>query len=144
MYRACLWYILCACTRIMVARAWAFPRTRVPKRQTQSPNQRSAVVLDNLMALLTLLWGTSLAIALASVLVVSLVRWTGGKRSLKTDGRVLLITAHPDDESMFFAPTVITLTQANVEVFLLCLSEGHFILTKYTAKNRCMYTIQPN
>lgn len=96
------------------------------------------------MALLTLLWGTSLAIALASVLVVSLVRWTGGKRSLKTDGRVLLITAHPDDESMFFAPTVITLTQANVEVFLLCLSEGHFILTKYTAKNRCMYTIQPN
>ena len=68
-------------------------------------------------------------------------RW---ERSLKTDGRVLLITAHPDDESMFFAPTVITLTQANVEVFLLCLSEGHFILTKYTAKNRCMYTIQPN
>jgi hypothetical protein len=88
----------------------------------------SAVVLDNLMALLTLLWGASLAIALVSVLVISLARWTGGKRSLKTDGlgRVLLITAHPDDESMFFAPVIITLTQANVEIFLLCLSEGHF------------------
>ena len=79
------------------------------------------------MTLLTLLWGASLAIALVSVLVVSLVKCTGGKRSLKTAGRVLLITAHPDDESMFFAPVIITLTQANVEIFLLCLSEGHFI-----------------
>lgn len=89
------------------------------------------VVLDCLMALLTLLWGASLAIALVSVLVVLLARWTGGKRSLKVDGqgRVLLITAHPDDECMFFAPAIITLTQANVEIFLLCLSEGHFYNT---------------
>ena len=77
------------------------------------------------MALLTLVWGASFAIALVSVLVVSLARWFGGKGSLKTEGRVLLITAHPDDESMFFAPAIIALTQANVEVFLLCLSEGY-------------------
>ena len=82
------------------------------------------------MALVTFLWGASLAIALVSILVVSLAIWTGGKRSLKLDGglggRVLLITAHPDDECMFFAPIIITLTQANVEVVLLCLSEGYF------------------
>lgn len=97
------------------------------------------------MDLMSLLWVAGLATALVSVLVASLVRWTGGKRSLKTDGPVLLITAHPDDESMFFAPAIITLTQANVEIFLLCLSEGHFTLLLLdtqlkTESDVCIYT----
>ena len=58
------------------------------------------------------------------MLLISLLNWTCGKRSLKLEGKVLLITAHPDDECMFFAPTIISLTQNDVEVFLLCLSEG--------------------
>lgn len=34
---------------------------------------------------------------------------------------VLLLTAHPDDETMFFAPTVLAFTS---EVYSLCLSNG--------------------
>lgn len=40
------------------------------------------------------------------------------------EARVLLVTAHPDDECMFFAPSVLKLTESNVAVYLLCLSSG--------------------
>jgi len=40
-------------------------------------------------------------------------------------GRVLFVTAHPDDESIFFAPTILTLTRSGqYDVFLLCMSSG--------------------
>ncbi|KAI9217870.1 putative deacetylase LmbE-like domain-containing protein [Blastocladiella britannica] len=39
--------------------------------------------------------------------------------------RVLLVTAHPDDECMFFAPTCLALTDAGVPLHLLCLSTGN-------------------
>ncbi|KAK3242167.1 hypothetical protein CYMTET_48125 [Cymbomonas tetramitiformis] len=38
--------------------------------------------------------------------------------------RVALITAHPDDESMFFAPTIVSLIAAGLPVHILCLSTG--------------------
>uniref|UniRef100_A0A3Q2P2L0 N-acetylglucosaminylphosphatidylinositol deacetylase n=1 Tax=Fundulus heteroclitus TaxID=8078 RepID=A0A3Q2P2L0_FUNHE len=44
-----------------------------------------------------------------------------------TDGadvRALVVTAHPDDECMFFAPTIVRLVALNASVHLLCLSEG--------------------
>ena len=37
---------------------------------------------------------------------------------------VLLVTAHPDDEVMFFLPTLLQLRQQGREVYLLCLSKG--------------------
>ena len=77
------------------------------------------------MGLITLLWTVSFVVGFVSILVISLALWSSGKRSLIPVGKVLLITAHPDDECMFFAPSLISLTQANVDVFLLCLSEGH-------------------
>lgn len=40
------------------------------------------------------------------------------------DIRALIVTAHPDDECMFFAPTIIRLIELNASVHLLCLSEG--------------------
>ena len=40
------------------------------------------------------------------------------------DVTALLITAHPDDECMFFAPTIIRLVELNATVRLLCLSTG--------------------
>lgn len=41
--------------------------------------------------------------------------------------RVLLVTAHPDDETMFFGPAVLNLRrQEGTEVFLLCLSSGDY------------------
>ncbi|XP_040006877.1 N-acetylglucosaminyl-phosphatidylinositol de-N-acetylase isoform X2 [Xiphias gladius] len=47
----------------------------------------------------------------------------------ETDGadiRALIVTAHPDDECMFFAPTIIRLIELNASVHLLCLSEGNY------------------
>ncbi|KAM4546455.1 N-acetylglucosaminyl-phosphatidylinositol de-N-acetylase isoform 2-T2 [Fundulus diaphanus] len=46
-----------------------------------------------------------------------------------TDGadvRALVVTAHPDDECMFFAPTIVRLVELNASVHLLCLSEGNY------------------
>ena len=37
---------------------------------------------------------------------------------------VLLVTAHPDDECMFFAPTLASLVATDAELWLLCLSLG--------------------
>lgn len=39
--------------------------------------------------------------------------------------RVLIVTAHPDDETMFFGPTILSLTRRyDCDVYLLCLSNG--------------------
>lgn len=38
--------------------------------------------------------------------------------------RALLVTAHPDDECMFFAPAIIKLTKSKAAFYLLCLSSG--------------------
>ena len=38
--------------------------------------------------------------------------------------RVLLVTAHPDDECMFFAPTIRNILKQNGSLELLCLSTG--------------------
>lgn len=38
--------------------------------------------------------------------------------------RALVVTAHPDDECMFFAPAIIQLVALNASVHLLCLSQG--------------------
>lgn len=46
----------------------------------------------------------------------------GRLRSVK---RVLFVTAHPDDECMFFGPIILKLAQqSDCQMFLLCLSEG--------------------
>ncbi|RKO83766.1 putative deacetylase LmbE-like domain-containing protein [Blyttiomyces helicus] len=42
-----------------------------------------------------------------------------------TARRILLLTAHPDDECMFFAPTIIRLVEAGVSVHVLCASVGN-------------------
>lgn len=42
--------------------------------------------------------------------------------------RALIVTAHPDDESMFFGPTIVSLTKQNCQVYILCLSNGSYIL----------------
>ncbi|XP_065123164.2 N-acetylglucosaminyl-phosphatidylinositol de-N-acetylase [Paramisgurnus dabryanus] len=40
--------------------------------------------------------------------------------------RALVVTAHPDDECMFFAPTILNLIESKVAVHLLCLSTGNY------------------
>lgn len=44
--------------------------------------------------------------------------------------RVLIVTAHPDDETMFFGPTILSLTKrSDCDVYLLCLSNGLLLQT---------------
>ncbi|XP_048872882.1 N-acetylglucosaminyl-phosphatidylinositol de-N-acetylase [Brienomyrus brachyistius] len=60
---------------------------------------------------------------------ISLIRSlnTSDYNKLVSDGvRALLITAHPDDECMFFAPTILRLLELNASVHLLCLSSGNY------------------
>ncbi|XP_008330598.1 N-acetylglucosaminyl-phosphatidylinositol de-N-acetylase [Cynoglossus semilaevis] len=49
-----------------------------------------------------------------------------GSETAVSDVRALIVTAHPDDECMFFAPTIIRLLQLKASVHLLCLSEGNY------------------
>jgi len=53
-------------------------------------------------------------------------------RSLPTlqGQRILLLIAHPDDEAMFFAPTLLELTRPELgnHVKILCLSSGTCLL----------------
>ena len=41
-------------------------------------------------------------------------------------GKTLLIIAHPDDECMFFGPTIFLLIRSNIPLYVLCLSDGDF------------------
>ena len=43
---------------------------------------------------------------------------------LGNGSRTLLVIAHPDDEAMFFAPTLLGLARLRHRVFLLCFSAG--------------------
>ena len=78
--------------------------------------------------------GTASLLLLALVAVGALMFQSGGMSWL-TDapilqpGRVLLVTAHPDDEVIFFASSVTALHAAGAEVFLLCLTSGEAFLT---------------
>lgn len=52
-------------------------------------------------------------------------RWLVRKSHLPPCTRALLVTAHPDDEVMFFGPTILELRRRQCRVFVLCLSEGN-------------------
>lgn len=61
----------------------------------------------------------ALVTSLNRVMAFSLCGETNG-----ADIKALIVTAHPDDECMFFAPTIIQLMELKANVHLLCLSEG--------------------
>ena len=48
------------------------------------------------------------------------------KGELSSIGSVLLIIAHPDDEIMFWTPTIKTLISFNISMKILCLSNGNY------------------
>lgn len=76
----------------------------------------------------------------AAVLAACLgLRWAGGSRLARlrkhgcsvdrqlgttTPKRLLLVTAHPDDECMFFVPAVRSFIRAGWSVHLLCFTTG--------------------
>lgn len=73
--------------------------------------------------------------ALALMIPVIFVFWTLSSTSASPfansfprlyNKRICLLIAHPDDEAMFFAPTLLTLTKPELgnHVKILCLSSG--------------------
>jgi N-acetylglucosaminylphosphatidylinositol deacetylase len=51
--------------------------------------------------------------------------WLENRRVKKFEAAgVLLVIAHPDDETMFFAPSLVSLHELGVSVRILCLSNG--------------------
>lgn len=66
-----------------------------------------------------------LAYAILSLLAYAIVfKWRYQTR-IPAAKRVLIVTAHPDDECMFFGPTILDLTRRKCRVFVLCLSNGN-------------------
>ncbi len=68
------------------------------------------------------------AIALVpySLLILLTPVWKAVEVPINHPGRVLLVTAHPDDETVFFGPAITALHARGSEVYLLCLTTGTF------------------
>ena len=58
------------------------------------------------------------------LLLLLVPSWRGVQEAIQTPGAVLLVTAHPDDETVFFAPSITALHSLGHEVYLLCLTTG--------------------
>ena len=74
---------------------------------------------------------------LAVVLWLYTVSVTGSRFPKLRNKRICLLIAHPDDEAMFFAPTLLALTdpQLGNHVKILCLSSG--MLVNQVLFNNC-------
>jgi len=60
---------------------------------------------------------------LIPLFVVIILRPYASNNFLWRSKKVLLVTAHPDDEALFFSPTLLAVPRG-VQVFSLCLSYG--------------------
>lgn len=66
----------------------------------------------------------------ALAIVMAVLRQSSAPKALpyhakgEVQGPVLILTAHPDDECMFFAPTILSLIAQGQKVVALCLSVG--------------------
>ncbi|GFZ45528.1 hypothetical protein JCM24511_03254 [Saitozyma sp. JCM 24511] len=98
----------------------ARPAPASASRQTRSPARFPIPLpLPLLLPILILLLAAFIPAPPPSEQLASL------SQGLDKPGKVLLLTAHPDDEVMFFAPTVMALVSAGWEVSGLCLSTGN-------------------
>jgi len=73
---------------------------------------------------------TLIYLAAGLVLIPALYTYTASMVQMRfprlTNKRICLLIAHPDDEAMFFAPTLLNLTRPETgnHVKILCLSTG--------------------
>lgn len=80
------------------------------------------------------------AVAIAAWLVLSLLDGCAlefGPAGAPRPVPILLVTAHPDDEAMFFAPSLLALSRGVCcRVFILCLSTGEQSIIGVLLRNR--------
>jgi len=86
-------------------------------------SKRRALVIRSVI--LILLGLGALTLVPYCLLLLLLPSWRGVEEANQKPGTVLLVTAHPDDETVFFAPTITALHSLGHEVFLLCLTTGN-------------------
>ncbi|TVU16617.1 hypothetical protein EJB05_40190 [Eragrostis curvula] len=89
-----------------------------------------------------LLWAISLGRILSSPAPSSLPPNPHLLPPLRDDRRsrnVLLVVAHPDDESMFFAPTIFFLKSKGHNIHILCMSQGNADGLGHTRKDELYY-----
>lgn len=68
-----------------------------------------------------------LYIVLCILMYLSMVRWKlfSFSRDIRNYKRILFVIAHPDDECMFFGPTILNYTRKEkCVVYLMCLTTG--------------------
>lgn len=75
------------------------------------------------MEALSLLLVCILCLCLLFYLLLS--HFTSSNKQLGPVKRVMLVISHPDDEVMFFGPTILGLTKS-CDIYLLCLSHGDY------------------
>lgn len=72
-------------------------------------------------------------LALIVVLLAALLQWTtttsneAQLNALAGDAikpRAVVLTAHPDDEAMFFAPSILSMVDADWDMHAICISDG--------------------
>lgn len=82
-------------------------------------------------ALLALAAIFSVFVAVLPALYAYAVGWARAQLPALRNKRICLLIAHPDDEAMFFAPTVLALTRPETgnHVKILCLSTGTASIT---------------
>lgn len=79
-------------------------------------------------------------IVLLAMVVMAIV-FRPKESPFKSTDRVLIITAHPDDECMFFGPTILHLKMRNIPVKIICLSSGNYDGLGQTRKKEFLKSI---
>ena len=111
------WLLCAGCATFQVPRA-SSSAGRDPTAQSYTADYSPA--LATIAAHQGVPW---LLAALLAGMLATMLRTRSSQLPYAVTG-VLLVIAHPDDESMFFAPTLLTLHQQGVQLYILCLSNG--------------------
>lgn len=68
------------------------------------------------------------SVGVLACLLIAATVWQSALQSLERpisgSSNVLVVTAHPDDETIFFSPTILSLRQKHAAVHLLCFTTG--------------------
>ncbi|VDK46264.1 unnamed protein product [Anisakis simplex] len=96
-------------------------RLRLEKKESIATLSESPLHYNKLMDTLLSVFLLILLIV-TSALMLKLCAFQ--QHALPPSRRALLITAHPDDETMFFGPTIQGLLRDGTQLYLLCLSTG--------------------
>ncbi|KAI6178697.1 N-acetylglucosaminylphosphatidylinositol deacetylase [Aphelenchoides besseyi] len=105
--------------RFLVFSAWP------PRKRTSLCVLWSKFRVDNLKTvsmLLAICFVLSVTLFVVSLLLISFVQ---KPLPVKNGSRCLLLIAHPDDECMFFGPTLLNLVRNRCELYVLCISTGN-------------------